>query len=379
VNVLRIAMNDVRVVLKDRMVVVWWLAMPLAFVFMFSFMVRDRTQDSTWLPVVQLDEHELANIFIDQLRAEKYYVEAKPAADVNQVGNWSRAVVIPATFSEHIFAGKRVDLSLTRGQGSPEKHLAAQALLVRALIRFNAAIAAVDLIERGWSEQSKQDLLAELALVPQLSVENKQHFSLRPPPSGFAFTLPAYLVMFTMMMTVMYGGITLVHERVEKRINRLVAAPVSVFEIFLGKMLGRMVQPMLQGGLLIAAGVTIFRVNLGDHPLALAPVIVCFAFFCGALGLLFGVVFRTEQQVTGLGILATLVLAALGGCWWPLDVVPQTFKTIALFTPSYWAIQGLHDVISFGKSWLDVVPECAVLAAFGAAIAAIAIPLFHWD
>ena len=378
-NVLRIALNDVRVVLKDRMVVVWWLAMPLAFVFMFSFMVRDRTQDSTWLPVVQLDDHDLADIFIEQLRAEKYYVEVKPAGDVNQVGNWSRALVIPATFSERILAGKRVDLSLTKGQGSPEKLLAAQALLVRALIRFNAAIAAVDLIERGWSDEAKNDLLAELARPPQLSVENKQHFSLRPPPSGFAFTLPAYLVMFTMMMTVMYGGITLAQERAEKRMSRLVAAPVSVFEIFLGKMLGKMLQPVLQGGLLIAAGVTVFRVNLGDHPLALTPVIVCFAFFCGSLGLLFGVLFRTEQQITGLGILATLVLAALGGCWWPLDVVPQTFKTIALFTPSYWAIQGLHDVMSFGKSWLDVLPECGVLVAFGAAITAIAIPLFHWD
>ena len=46
-NVLRIALNDIRVVLKDRMIIVWWLAMPLALVFMFSFMVRDRTQDNT--------------------------------------------------------------------------------------------------------------------------------------------------------------------------------------------------------------------------------------------------------------------------------------------------------------------------------------------
>jgi len=379
VNVLRIAINDIRVVLKDRMILVWWLAMPLVFVFMFGFMVQDRTQDSTWLPVFVLDDHELASVFVDQLRVEKYAIDVKSAADEHWIDDWPRAVVIPATFSKDILAGKRVDLSLTKGQGSAEKHLAAQTLLVRALIRFNAAIATIDLIERGWSEQSQSDLLAELSKPQSLTVENRQHFSLRPPPSGFAFTLPAYLVMFTMMMTIMYGGITLAQERSQKRISRLVAAPVSVFEIFLGKMLGRMLQPILQGGLLIAAGVTLFHVNLGDHPLALVPVILCFAFFCGSLGLLFGVLFRTEQQITGLGILATLMLAALGGCWWPLEVVPPAFKTIAWFTPSYWAIQGLHDVMSFGKSWLDVLPECGVLLAFGVVITAIAIPLFHWD
>jgi len=376
-NVLRIALNDVRVVLKDRMIVVWWLAMPLAFVFMFSFIVRDGTQDGTWLPVVKFDEHELADVFIDQLRAEKYWIDVKLAGDEQYIKDWSQALVVPRDFSQDLLAGRRVDLCLTEGQGSPEKHLAAQTLLVRALIRFNAAVASVDLIERGWSEESKNDLLAEFAKTPQLTVETKQHFSLRPPPSGFAFTLPAYVVMFTMMMTIMYGGITLVYERSQKRISRLVAAPVSVPEIFAGKLLGRMIQPVLQGGLLIAAGVTIFGVNLGDHPLALAPVILCFAFFCGALGLLFGVLFRTEQQVSGFAILATMVLAALGGCWWPLEVAPPAFRTIALFTPSYWALQGLHDVMSFGKSWPDVLPECAVLVAIGAVLTAIAIPLFN--
>jgi ABC-2 type transport system permease protein len=379
VNVLRIALNDIRVVLKDRMVLVWWLAMPLAFVFMFSFMVRDQTQDGTWLPVIKLDEHELADVFIDQLRAEKYWIEVKTADDERWVKDWSRTVIVPASFSADILAGRRVDLTLAKGKGSDEKTLAAQTLLVRALIRFNTAVAAADLIERGWSQESKNDLLAELAKPSQLSLDNKQHFSLRPPPSGFAFTLPAYLVMFTMMMTIMYGGITLVHERSGKRISRLVAAPVSVPEIFMGKMLGRMVQPALQGGLLIAAGVTLFGVNLGDHPSALIPVVLCLAFFCGSLGLLFGVVFRTEQQVNGFGFLATMTLSALGGCWWPLEVVPQTFKTIARFTPSYWAVQGLHDVMSFGKSWLDVLPECAILAGIGVAITAIAIPLFRWE
>lgn len=378
-NIIRIALNDMRVVLKDRMVVFWWLAMPLAFVFMFSFVIRDQTQDATWLPVFKFDQHELADILLDQLRAEKYRIDEKPVADEHWIDDWSRALVIPADFSEAILRGERTDLTLTKGQGKPEKHLAAQTLLVRSLIRFNAAVASVDLIERGWSEAAKQDLLAELDRPLALSVETAQHFSLRPPPSGIAYTLPAYLVMFVMMMTVMYGGMTLVEERATNRISRLVAMPVSVVEIFLGKMLGRMLQPLLQGSLLLGAGVLIFRISLGDHPLALIPLIISFAFFCGSIGLLFGVLCRTEQQVMGVGILATTLLGALGGCWWPIEITPKLFKTIALFTPSYWAIQGMHDVMSFGKSWLGVLPECGVLLVFGMLLTGIAIPLFRWD
>jgi ABC-type multidrug transport system permease subunit len=378
-NVLRIAINDVRVVLKDRMIILWWLAMPLAFILMFSFMFRDRTQDSTWLAVFKFDDHELADILLDELRTDKYQIDVRASSDEHWIDDWSRALIIPADFSRSVLNGERVDLTITKGQGSAEKHLAAQTLLVRTLIKFNAAVASVNLIERGWSQASKQDLTAELNKPPQLSVDTKQHFSLRPPPSGFAFTLPAYMVMFMMMMTVMYGGITLIEERSAKRISRLVATPVSVLEIFIGKMLGRMLQPVLQGGLLIAAGVLLFRVNLGDHPLALIPVIISFSFLCGSLGLLFGVVFRTEQQVMATGILTTMVLAALGGCWWPLEVAPKIFQTIALFTPSYWAIQGIHDVMSFGKSWAGVLAECGVLTAIGILLTCVAIPLFHWE
>jgi hypothetical protein len=35
--------------------------------------------------------------------------------------------------------------------------------------------------------------------------------------------------------------------------------------------------------------------------------------------------------------------------------------------------------MSFGKSWLDVLPECAVLAGLGAALTGAAIPLFRWE
>jgi ABC-2 type transport system permease protein len=378
-NILRIALNDVRVVLKDKLITVWWLAMPLAFVFMFSFMARDNSKDRTWLAVFRYDDHEMAEIFADQLRRDKFRIDPKPKSDEHWIDDWSQALVIPEHFSQDVLKGKRVDLTLTKGKGNAERFLAVQALLVRSLIRFNTAVASIDLVERGWSAEVRDELIGELNKEQQLSVASTGHNSLRPPPSGFASTLPAYLVMFVMMMTVMYGGITLVYERVEKRINRLAACPVSLVEIFLGKMLARMVQPVMQGTILIAAGVTIFRVQLGDHPTALIPVILSFAFFCGAIGLLCGVVFKTEQQVVATGIVVTMALSALGGCWWPLEVVPQTFKTIALSTPSYWAIQGIYDVMVFGKSWADVMPECAVLVGFGAVFTAIAVPLFHRD
>ena len=39
---------------------------------------------------------------------------------------------------------------------------------------------------------------------------------------------------------------------------------------------------------------------------------------------------RTEGQAVGIGVLATNVLAALGGCWWPIEITPAWMQTLAL-------------------------------------------------
>jgi ABC-2 type transport system permease protein len=58
-------------------------------------------------------------------------------------------------------------------------------------------------------------------------------------------------------------------------------------------------------------------------------------------------------------------MGALGGCWWPLQIGPPAMKTIALCLPTGWALQALHQVISFGNGFSAVLKPVAVLLAFG--------------
>ena len=59
----------------------------------------------------------------------------------------------------------------------------------------------------------------------------------------------------------------------------------------------------------------------------------------GCLSVLAGILCRTEKQVILAAIFGAMVFSALGGCWWPIEIVPETFKSIARLTPSYWAMQ----------------------------------------
>ena len=94
--------------------------------------------------------------------------------------------------------------------------------------------------------------------------------------------------------------------------------------------------------------------------------VLSLAAVAGCLSVLAGLLCRTEKQVILVAIFGAMVLSALGGCWWPIELVPETFKTIAMLTPSYWAMHGLQSVLYFGRSSEVLFFECPVLLGFAA-------------
>lgn len=376
-NILRIALCDLRRMSKDRMAAVFMILMPMGFILLFGSIIQGFGPDRVWLPVFNFDGHELSELLIEELKGEGYSVDVRSAMDEQYVPGWSRAVIVPATFSEDLLKGETARFTFVEGEGNTEQNLSARARLVNTLVKFTGALAAVDPVTNKWTRNTREAFAEELRKPRALTAVEKSHASLRPPPAGFSFTLPGYLIMFGMMNTIMYGGITLVYERVYKQMSRLGVTPSSPLEIIAGKIIGRSLIPVMQSSLLLLIGGLAFGIPLGDHPLALIPVVIAFSLCCGGLGVLFGAVCSTEQQVSSLGILTGLLLAALGGCWWPLELMPETMKTVAAFTPTYWGVRGMHDVMSFGKSFEAIWLECAAMLAFGAAFTAAAVPFLR--
>jgi len=110
---------------------------------------------------------------------------------------------------------------------------------------------------------------------------------------------------------------------------------------------------------------------------AVTLTLLIFAWVGSSFGVLVGSLVSAEDRVTGICVLIAVLLAALGGCWWPLEVAPAAFKTIALFTPTGWALQALHRLISFGSGFGAVLIPIAVLAAFGVAANLLAVRFFR--
>ena len=97
------------------------------------------------------------------------------------------------------------------------------------------------------------------------------------------------------------------------------------------------------------AGRFLFGVSWGNSPLGLALLLGSFASPWRALATLLGAVLRTPAQATSVGWIRSMVMAALGGCWWPGELMPDWMRNAAHALPTAWAMDGLHALISFGR------------------------------
>jgi ABC-type multidrug transport system permease subunit len=93
---------------------------------------------------------------------------------------------------------------------------------------------------------------------------------------------------------------------------------------------------------------------------------------CASLALLLGSLARTPGQAVAIGVLASNVLAALGGCWWPIEVTPRWMQKLALCLPTGWTMDAMHRLVIFQNGALDALPHVVVLAlaAIGVGFAA---------
>ena len=374
-HVLDIGHTDLRLFLKHKSAYVWLFVMPLAFVYFMGFAIRGPGDPSNRKPPLLIENEDtnfLGRIFLDELGAQGMWLLSPTNRETA-----ARGLRIPAAFTSNALHRAQTKLQFSQREGSAEADAAIiEVRLVRALIAMNGHVLEAAM-RPGASNTITEAALREVMAAPNPVTLKASFAGRKPVPSGFNFSLPGNLVMYLMMNLLIFGSATVTAERRNGVIRRLMVHPVTRGEIVLGKIYGLMLLGAVQIVFFLAVGRFAFGVNLGANlPVVLLTLLV-FAWVAGSLGVLAGSVVAAEDRVAGICVLASLLMAAIGGCWWPLEVAPPLLKTLALCLPTGWAMQALHQLISFGNGLSAVLVPLAVLLGFGAAANLLAARFFR--
>lgn len=169
------------------------------------------------------------------------------------------------------------------------------------------------------------------------------------------------------------------YERQQGTLRRILTTPTSKAAYLFGTIVGQVLIAVVQMALLVLFGVFVMGLQWGRDPLALAVILVTAAMAGAAIGTAMGTFIKTEGQASGLSIMLGMVMALMGGCWYPLELFPAAIQTAVKALPTTWAMQGMLDLLLRGGGLTDVLPEAGILLAFAAVFLLIGILRFRYE
>ena len=197
-------------------------------------------------------------------------------------------------------------------------------------------------------------------------------------PSGFAHSSVANLVQFS-LMGVIGAAELIVNERKSRTLQRMLTTTISRAEIILAYFLTIFLLNLIQLALMIAFGAGLLGVNYLREPVAVLLMMLATALCTAGIGLLIGVLAKSDDQVAMFSVIPTLAMAGLGGAWMPLEFTSQAFQFVGRLTPVAWSIEGFENIVVRGMGLNAVLLPAGILAAFGAAFFGLAVWRFKFE
>jgi ABC-2 type transport system permease protein len=395
-KLLALAWNHLRIEFQDRSTLIFFLVLPILFtVVIGSALGGSASTGDSRIPLLVADQDNtsLSTELRSTLAAStvlRVDVQSPDQAQRSFDDQQAPALlIIPTGFGEALLVGQPFDLNLRTAPNDTRVLAVQQAVRAAVDQTDNAITTARTSVEEAEKIKPFADATARQAYFDQSLTMARN--VLKTPPArvdsseaalqvadGFAQSSPGQLITWVLTTLLGVSGF-LVYERVGGTARRLAATPTSRATILTGNLLGRLAMGLVQIVLLIGFGALFLNVNWGRSPAALIVLSLTFALSAVAFGVMLATFARTMSQANSLSIMFSMLLAALGGCWWPLEITPPIYQTVVKVLPSTWAMIGFTDVIVRGRGLIDILPIAGILLLFSVVFLAIGIRRLRFD
>ena len=153
-----------------------------------------------------------------------------------------------------------------------------------------------------------------------------------------SYFAPGMALMF-LMYTVSYGGSSILAEKSQGTLPRLLVSPTNSMQVLGGKVFGIFLTGAAQMLILIGASSLFFQLKWGDT-FGIVLLVLAAVFGATGWGMLITALARTPAQVGSIGSAVMLIFAMLGGSFTQIENMPAIVQTLGKITPNAWAMDG---------------------------------------
>ncbi|HTQ94673.1 MAG TPA: ABC transporter permease [Streptosporangiaceae bacterium] len=365
-----ICRKDLKARLRDRSALLIGIVVPLGLAFIFNaiFSGISGSAKVISLGVVNADQGVASQQFTSQVlpavgRSGLISIQIEPtvsrARALAAKGSLAAVIVIPAGFSARVQAGQPASMQVIGNVDAPVSTEVARSIAesyAADLNRVRLSVATVAATTR-LPPARIQALAAQVSAasapvaVTDVSAQTRE----LNQKSFFA----AGMAVFFLFFTVQFGVTSLLEERNDGTLARLLAAPISRASILGAKLLTSFLLGVISMAVLVAATTLLFGATWGN-PVGVSVLIVTAIMAATGIMALIATVARNAEQAANWQSVVAVILGLIGGTFFPVSQAPGILSSITFVAPQAWFLRGLGDLRG-GSVSVVWVPALAML------------------
>lgn len=405
-----IGLKDLKLIFRDRAALIFMLLAPFLLTIGMGFVTGRFNGNSSGLSnipviIVNLDQEQLGNALADIFSSAELAdlmeptssfspEEARRLIDEDQAAvaviipeGFTRSMIPPEgiVFDQNYVEPEAVKIEVYMNPSRPNTAGVVKAIVDEFISRLeegqiSSRTSIVQLLSRGLldPQNAAREARQSFANVdqsedPTITLKKNQEGAAAVEFDILAYMAPGMALLF-LMYTVSYGGRSILAERSQGTLPRLLVSPTSTAQVLGGKVLGILFTGIAQVGILILASSVFFGVKWGD-PLGVTLLIPAVVIGAAGWGMLITALSRSPAQVGSIGSALMLIFGILGGSFISLDQMPAFVQTISRITPNAWGLDGF-TTLALGGTLPNLMKPITALLIMGAVLFGVAVVLF---
>lgn len=371
-----LALKDTIIMARDRKALLTLVLMPILLIGIlgaaFGNMMGEEETASIKkfdVGIVNHDEGELGNVLSQEvlIKGLPELISAETMTEKELEGKLkeqvlSVGIIIPLDFSGHIISGRESEVKVI---SIPSASIQSS-IIENVVLQFTQAAAVNILALEAAGPTGIGNVLpgmfqltgADYEVVEEVAVKQDQK-----PVGSFQYYAAGMGVMF-LLMTVITGVSAMIEEKEQDVYNRLLVTRLSNQQYLIGKFIGLLFMSSVQFFIIILGTHYLYDVRWGESMTGVFIIGFAFVFSVSGLGVLLGALVKKEKTFNAAGMLATQLMAAVGGSMVPLYIFPDWVNSAVTVLPNALALQTFLELMS-GAGAGQVVLEAGILFSIG--------------
>jgi len=382
---LLICAKDLKTRLRDRSAVLIGIVVPLGLALIFNSIFGGISGNSKAiaLGVVNADRGAASARFVSGVlgavgRTGLIAIHVEPTAAraraLAAAGTLDAVIIIPAGFSARVASQRPAEMQVIGNVDAPISTEIARSIAgsyAAGLNRVRLSVATVLAAGGGHAAGPPgriQALAARAAAAaaPVAMADVSANSRQLDQKSFFA----AGMAVFFLFFTVQFGVTSLLEERNDGTLARLVAAPISRVSIIAGKLLTSFMLGLISMFVLVVATTVLFHASWGN-PVGVTVLVVSAILAATGIMALIATFAKNSEQAANWQSVVAVILGLLGGTFFPVSLAPGILSRLTYAAPQAWFMRGLGDLRG-GSLSVVWVPALAMLG-FAAVTSGIAL------